>query len=224
MSTLVLLNKPFRVLSQFTDDNQRQTLADYISIPNVYVAGRLDFDSEGLLLLTDDGKWQHKIANPAEKMPKTYWVQVEGEVTEQALSALLEGVKLKDGITKPALVKKITEPSGLWPRTPPIRERKSIPDSWLSITISEGKNRQVRRMTASVGLPTLRLIRYSIGDWTLAGLDAGEHKVLNVPTLAEAPSRPTTKTRYSPRVKYAAKTPSNRRSTKPAKPKRKRSK
>ena len=174
MSKVILLNKPFDVLCQFTDGQGRKTLADYVDVPGVYAAGRLDRDSEGLLVLTDDGKLQHKIANPKNKMSKTYWVQVEGEPTDKDLQALQEGVLLKDGMTRPAKAQFIDEPTSLWPRNPPIRVRKSIPDSWLELTISEGKNRQVRRMTAAIGFPTLRLIRCRIGGWALDGLAAGE--------------------------------------------------
>ncbi len=181
MSRLVLFNKPFQVLCQFTDDQGRKTLADFIDVPRVYVAGRLDYDSEGLLALTDNGKLQHKIANPKNKMAKTYWVQVEGVPDEKSLALLALGVKLKDGLTKPAKVKLISVPKNLWLREPPIRVRKNIPDQWLELTIKEGKNRQVRRMTAAVGHPTLRLIRYSIGNWSLDKLLLGEYKIIDKP-------------------------------------------
>lgn len=175
MSTqLILFNKPYSVISQFSPQPPHQTLADYIPIPDVYPAGRLDTDSEGLLLLTDSGTLQHRITDPKHKLPKTYWVQVEGMVSEAQLQALRDGVVLSDFKTKPAQAELIDEPNQLWPRTPPIRERKHIPTSWIALTIYEGKNRQVRRMTAKVGLPTLRLIRYSIGEWTIDRLLPGE--------------------------------------------------
>ena len=177
MSRTILFNKPFNVLSQFTDKGNegtdRQTLSDYIDIPGVYAAGRLDRDSEGLLVLTNDGKLQNKIASPKFKQPKTYWVQVEGVPDEAALSALQNGVELKDGLTRPAIVRPMDAPSGLWERDPPIRVRKSVPDSWIELSITEGRNRQVRRMTAAVGHPTLRLIRYSVGSWSIDGLASG---------------------------------------------------
>lgn len=172
---IVLFNKPFDVLSQFTDDAKRQTLADFIDIKEVYAAGRLDRDSEGLLVLTNNGKLQHKIASPENKMAKTYWVQVEGDVQQDAITQLAEGVELKDGKTLPAQVKIISEPT-VWPRNPPIRERKNIPTTWLQIILKEGKNRQVRRMTAHVGYPTLRLIRYAIGPYSIDGIENGQFK------------------------------------------------
>lgn len=174
---IVLFNKPFDVLTQFTDDANRKTLADFVDIKDVYAAGRLDKDSEGLLVLTNDGKLQHQLANPAKKTSKTYWVQVEGLPDDNALQKLRDGVELKDGLTRPAKANLIDAPA-IWPRNPPIRERQSIPTSWLELSITEGKNRQVRRMTAAVGFPTLRLIRYSVGDWNLEGINNGEYKVL----------------------------------------------
>jgi len=178
MSRTLIFNKPFNVLSQFTDrGNQgtgRQTLSDFIDVPGVYAAGRLDRDSEGLLVLTDDGRLQARIANPKHKMAKTYWVQVEGIPSEAALQALREGVELKDGRTRPAQVRRIDAPPDLWPRNPPVRFRKTVPDCWLELTIREGRNRQVRRMTAAVGHPTLRLIRCRVGAWTIDGLKPGE--------------------------------------------------
>ena len=178
MSRLILFNKPFGVICQFSDDDKHPTLAKYIPIKNVYPAGRLDHDSEGLLLLTDDGKLQHRISHPDKKMAKTYRVQVDGDINENALQKLRLGIKLKDGLTQPAQVKKIKPPKGLWPRTPPVRFRKNIPTSWIELSIKEGRNRQVRRMTAAVGFPTLRLIRYQIGHWQLGKLEPGEYKEL----------------------------------------------
>lgn len=174
MSRILLFNKPYGVICQFSPDGMHPTLADYIAVPGVYPAGRLDTDSEGLLLLTDDGKLQHRITDPAHKLAKTYWVQVEGVPDEAALRSLRCGVQLKDGMTLPAEAQLMEEPAGLWQRDPPVRFRKEIPTSWLSLTIREGRNRQVRRMTAAVGFPTLRLIRYAIGDWTLDGIAPGQ--------------------------------------------------
>lgn len=174
--TLLAFNKPYGVLCQFSPEPNgpvRPTLADYVTMPKVYPAGRLDLDSEGLLLLTDDGRLQARIADPNFKLPKTYLVQVEGEPGEVALAELRSGTRLKDGMTLPAEVERI-DPPELWPRDPPVRFRKTVPDSWLRVTIREGRNRQVRRMTAAVGLPTLRLVRWAIGDWTLEGLQPGE--------------------------------------------------
>jgi len=177
MAKIILFNKPFYVLSQFTDagtaGSARKTLSEFINVPGVYAAGRLDKDSEGLLVLTDDGRLQHKISDPKHKTSKTYWVQVEGAPVDEKINLLREGVLLKDGKTLPAKVKLIDEPRNLWPRDPPVRYRKTVPDSWLEITISEGKNRQVRRMTAAIGFPTLRLIRYRVGEWTLDGIGSG---------------------------------------------------
>ncbi|WP_299657733.1 pseudouridine synthase [uncultured Tateyamaria sp.] len=175
--TTILFNKPFGVLSQFTDKgtegSPRPTLSNYIDMPGVYPAGRLDRDSEGLMVLTSDGKLQAKIAHPKYKAPKTYLAQVEGTITDAALTQLRTGVTLKDGPTKPAKARAISAPD-IWDRDPPIRVRKSIPDSWLELTLTEGRNRQVRRMTAHVGFPTLRLIRVQIGDWRLDGLSPGQ--------------------------------------------------
>ena len=180
MARLILFNKPFQVLSQFTDTEGRSTLANYLDAPGFRAAGRLDYDSEGLLILTDNGQLQQQIANPRHKLWKTYQVQVEGLVTKQATDSLTRGVELKDGPTLPARAKQITPPDALWPRVPPVRERKTIADSWLELSIREGRNRQIRRMTASVGFPTLRLIRSQVGDWDLDGLQPGEFRELKV--------------------------------------------
>ena len=173
MVHLILFNKPYLVLCQFTDPRGRPTLADYIPVPDVYAAGRLDYDSEGLVLLTDSGKLQHNIADPGHKLPKTYWVQVEGAPSDDALRQLAQGIPLRDGRTLPAEVQRI-EPLDIWSRTPPIRERRHIPTGWLEITLTEGRKRQIRRMTAAVGYPTLRLIRQAIGPWQLGSLQPGE--------------------------------------------------
>jgi 23S rRNA pseudouridine2457 synthase len=182
MARLILFNKPYGVLSQFTDmagDGARATLSDHIAVPGVYPAGRLDRDSEGLLLLTDDGRLQARIADPKFKASKTYWVQVEGDIGEEALAALRKGVRLKDGMTLPAEAERI-EPPALWSRDPPVRFRKSVPDCWIALTLREGRNRQVRRMTAAVGFPTLRLVRARIGEWTLDGLAPGAWREVRV--------------------------------------------
>jgi 23S rRNA pseudouridine2457 synthase len=179
MSRIMLFNKPYGVICQFSRDGMHPTLADYISVADFYPAGRLDTDSEGLLLLTDDGKLQHRITDPEHKLPKTYWVQVEGVPDEADMEKLRHGVQLKDGLTLPSLATHIDEPVGLWQRDPPVRFRKDIPTCWLQLIISEGKNRQVRRMTAAVGHPTLRLIRYAIGAWTLEGLLPGNFSQQN---------------------------------------------
>ena len=176
---LIRFNKPYGVLSQFTPEGRWRGLKDFIDLPGVYVAGRLDADSEGLLLLTDDGREQARISDPKFKLPKTYWVQVEGLPSEDALTSLRQGVNLKDGPTRPAQVRVMDEPAQLWPRDPPIRQRQSIPTTWLELIIREGKNRQVRRMTAAVGLPTLRLVRAAIGPHTLDGLPLGAWAVIN---------------------------------------------
>jgi 23S rRNA pseudouridine2457 synthase len=175
---LIALNKPFGVLCQFTTSDGRSTLADYVHQKDVYPAGRLDHDSEGLLLLTDDGALAHRLTDPKHKQPKTYLVQVDGAISDEALRALSRGIVLNDGPTLPAMAEQADEPSWLWPRDPPVRFRKSIPTSWLSITLREGRNRQIRRMTAAVGFPTLRLIRIRIGPYALEDLSLGETRVL----------------------------------------------
>ncbi|MDA8128172.1 MAG: pseudouridine synthase [Betaproteobacteria bacterium] len=180
MARLILFNKPYGVLSQFTPEGRWQGLRDHLDIPGVYAAGRLDADSEGLLILTDDGALQSRIADPRHKQPKTYWAQVEGSPTDADLAPLRRGVDLGDVVTRPAQARLIAEPARLWPRNPPIRFRANIPTAWIELVINEGKNRQVRRMTAKIGFPTLRLIRAAIGEWRLDGLQPGQWKELHV--------------------------------------------
>ena len=180
MARLILLNKPYDVMCQFSGDGSRATLADLVPVPGVYPAGRLDRDSEGLVLLTDDGRLQARISDPSHKMAKTYLAQVEGIPSPEALAALRTGVTLNDGPTLPAGARAVDPPGWLWPRIPPIRERKSVPDAWIELTLREGRNRQVRRMTAAVGLPTLRLIRIAVGDWRLDGLAPGDWREITV--------------------------------------------
>lgn len=193
MSRLILFNKPYNVLTQFTDRAGRPTLADYIPIPEVYAAGRLDADSEGLVVLTDDGVWQARIADPRHKLAKVYQVQVEGTPDDAALQNLMAGVDLGDFRTRPCLARLIAEPTNLWPRNPPIRYRATIPTSWLEMTLYEGKNRQVKRMTARVGFPTLRLIRWAVGDWTLADLAPGQWRELEISGQPDAKQRVNTR-------------------------------
>lgn len=191
MAGILLFNKPFRVLSQFTDPGGRATLADYLKAPGFKAAGRLDFDSEGLLVLTDDGRLQQQIASPAGKQWKTYCVQVEGAIDDTALERLSAGLELKDGPTLPARARRI-EPPPLWPRNPPVRQRKTVADSWLELSIREGRNRQVRRMTAAVGFPTIRLVRTTVGSWRLEDLRPGQYRELTV--HASQPTRRTRRT------------------------------
>ena len=192
MSRLILLNKPYGMLCQFTDEAGRATLKDCVAVPGVYAAGRLDTDSEGALLLTDDGPLQHRIADPRHKLPKTYLVQVEGEPDEAALARLRAGLDLGDFRTRPCGARAVREPDWLWPRDPPVRFRKSVPTSWLEIVLHEGKNRQVRRMTAKVGFPTLRLIRIAIGPWRLDGLLPGQWREIEAAELVAVPHKPHT--------------------------------
>ena len=200
--SLILLNKPFQVLTRFTSDDDRTTLSDYINAPGFYPAGRLDYDSEGLLLLTDDGRLQAELSHPRWKVSKTYLVQVEHTPDQHAIASLAEGIQLNDGITLPAEVEIIDEPEWLWPRVPPIRFRKMIGTAWLKLSIREGRNRQVRRMTAAVGHPTLRLIRYGIGPWTIEGLASGQWRHSTAEELrAFRTRRIPTEISYSPRRK-----------------------
>jgi 23S rRNA pseudouridine2457 synthase len=214
MTRLILFNQPSDVLSQFSAAGERATLARYVDVPGVYPAGRLDRDSEGLLLLTDSGSLQHRISDPRHKLAKTYLVQVEGSISEAALEQLRRGVMLNDGPTRPALARAITAPA-LWERDPPIRVRKSVPDSWLELTISEGRNRQVRRMTAAVGFPTLRLVRWRIGDWCVEGLAPGEYRTLEIaePAINKAggqPGKPPGRDKRPPPRRRAAAPPRRR--------------
>lgn len=197
MSELILFNKPYGVLTQFRRNDDRPTLADYFNDPGIHPCGRLDLDSEGLLLLTADGALNARITHPRYKLPKTYWAQVDGEITPEALAHLARGVLLNDGPTLPARARRLDDP-GLWPRNPPVRFRAAIPTSWVELEISEGRNRQVRRMTAAVGFPTLRLVRVRIGDWALDGLQPGEFRREQVMSPAR-PDRPAGQTTRRPR-------------------------
>lgn len=192
---VILFNKPYMVLCQFSDPDGRATLADYINEPGIYAAGRLDRDSEGLLILTNSGPLQHQLANPSQKMPKTYWVQVEGTIDQDALIKLRNGVELRDGLTRPARAETIPDPN-LWARHPPIRYRQNIPTSWLELTITEGKNRQVRRMTAAVGFPTLRLIRAAIGSWSIKDLMPGESQNISHDKLLQSLLKQKTRKKF----------------------------
>jgi 23S rRNA pseudouridine2457 synthase len=183
MPRVILLNKPFGTLCQFSGEGGRSTLKDFVRVPGFYPAGRLDADSEGLVVLTDDGALQARIADPRHKLEKAYWVQVDGVPGEAALEVLARGVDLGEFVTRPATARRIDEPPGLWPRTPPIRVRKALPTAWIEVALREGKNRQVRRMTAKVGLPTLRLIRHRVGDWQLGALAPGEWREASIDAL-----------------------------------------
>ncbi len=211
MTKIVLLNKPFQVLSQFTDNDGRATLAKYINQPGLYAAGRLDFDSEGLLLLTDDGKLQQQITDPKFKLEKTYWVQVEGAISDVAIDRLCKGIELKDGLTRPARCQRLQQgqTDTLWSRVPPIRQRNNDITSWIELKIKEGRNRQVRRMTAAAGHPTLRLIRVAIGSWSLDGLEPGQHRSEQV--HLPSPKQPTQRTGRSAQHRQVANKRSNKR-------------
>ncbi|MDR0769800.1 MAG: pseudouridine synthase [Burkholderiales bacterium] len=203
MVRLLRFHKPYGALCQFTGDGARPTLANFIDVPGVYAAGRLDADSEGLLMLTDHGPWQTQIADPRHRLIKTYWAQVEGVPDDDALRALARGVALRDGITRPAEVRRMDKPPNLWPRTPPIRFRAAIPTAWLELRLMEGKNRQVRRMTAAVGHPTLRLIRTGIGPWTLDGLAPGQWQAVDDPTgMLSLPSTTVSKIKAAPPARF----------------------
>lgn len=195
MAGLILFNKPYQVLSQFSDEQGRSTLADFVSAPGYRVAGRLDYDSEGLLLLTDDGALQQLIANPRHKRWKTYHVQIEGAINDDAIGKLKQGIQLKDGMTRPARAKRISPPA-IAPREPPVRARKQIPDSWIELRITEGRNRQIRRMTAAVGFPTLRLLRIQVGEWSLDELPAGAHRKLDINMPIKSKKRASAKRRH----------------------------
>ncbi len=210
---LILFNKPYGVVTQFSPHPVHRTLKDFVPVPRVYPAGRLDWDSEGLVVLTDDGRLQHRISAPGAKLPKRYLVQVEGEVEDAALERLRRGVELRDGPTLPARVRRIPEPP-LWPRDPPIRVRQAIPTAWIELTLHEGRNRQVRRMTAAVGLPTLRLVRMAIGEWSLNGLKPGDYRVLDL-ALREpghSPSRVGVKAQSADSAAQNARASSSRKS------------